>query len=73
MHRADEDTTWFGVARDDQNPVLQDYGRYTAIMTGNLSKEVGERFPQLVTFIGQTGTNLLFIEAKCLLHSLTQA
>jgi hypothetical protein len=73
MHRADEDTTWFGVGHDGQSPVLQDYGRYTAIMTGNLSKEVGERFPQLVTFIGQIGTNLLFIEVKRLLHSLTQA
>lgn len=56
LHKADDDTTWFGVTTDKQNnPVFQDYGRYTTIMAGSLSKGVGERFPQLISFIGQTG------------------
>jgi hypothetical protein len=56
LHKEDEDTTWFGVVRDTKNnPIFQDYGRYTAIMAGSLSTQWGERFPQLVSFIGQTG------------------
>jgi hypothetical protein len=55
-HRNDEDTTWFGIARDSANlPIFQDYGRYAAIMTESQTPEVNVRYPQLVSFIGQTG------------------
>jgi hypothetical protein len=55
-HRSDEDTTWFGIARDSANlPIFQDYGRYAAIMTESQTPEVNVRYPQLVSFIGQTG------------------
>jgi hypothetical protein len=58
MHRVDEDTTWFGVTRPRDNQEIaffQDYGRYAAVMAETLSSRRGERFPQLVSFIGQTG------------------
>lgn len=56
LHVDDEDTTWFGLARDNQNrPIFQDYGRYSAIMTDSNSGEYKFRYPQLVSFIGQTG------------------
>ncbi|KAF2134377.1 hypothetical protein P153DRAFT_402048 [Dothidotthia symphoricarpi CBS 119687] len=56
LHVEDEDTTWFGLARDNQNrPIFQDYGRYSAIMADSNSGEYKLRYPQLVSFIGQTG------------------
>jgi hypothetical protein len=56
LHRNDEDTTWFGIARDSANlPIFQDYGRYATIMAESQSPEVNVRYPQLVSFIGQTG------------------
>ena len=56
LHIDDEDTTWFGLARDNQNrPVFQDYGRYSAIMADSSGGEHKHRYPQLVSFIGQTG------------------
>ncbi|KAI9690171.1 MAG: hypothetical protein M1822_009132 [Bathelium mastoideum] len=55
MHMEDEDTTWFGVAKDTANvPVLQDYGRYATLMANSATGE-RVRYPQLVSFIGQTG------------------
>ncbi|KAF1847324.1 uncharacterized protein K460DRAFT_278260 [Cucurbitaria berberidis CBS 394.84] len=56
LHREDEDTTWFGLARDkDNKAILQDYGRYTAIMAESYTGDYQSRYPQLVSFIGQTG------------------
>lgn len=56
LHVEDEDTTWFGLARDNQNrPLFQDYGRYSAIMADSNSGDYKFRYPQLVSFIGQTG------------------
>ena len=56
LHIEDEDTTWFGLGRNNQNfTVFQDYGRYAAIMTDSSSDEHKHRYPQLVSFIGQTG------------------
>ncbi|KAI4668760.1 uncharacterized protein J4E78_002588 [Alternaria triticimaculans] len=56
LHIEDEDTTWFGMVRNSQNsPAFQDYGRYSAIMADSNSGEYKYRFPQLVSFIGQTG------------------
>jgi energy-coupling factor transporter ATP-binding protein EcfA2 len=56
LHTEDEDTTWFGMVRNSQNsPAFQDYGRYSAIMADSNSGEFKFRYPQLVSFIGQTG------------------
>jgi energy-coupling factor transporter ATP-binding protein EcfA2 len=56
LHAEDEDTTWFGVVRNNQNsPAFQDYGRYSAIMADSNSGEFKSRYPHLVSFIGQTG------------------
>jgi energy-coupling factor transporter ATP-binding protein EcfA2 len=56
LHIEDEDTTWFGLGRDNPSrPVFQDYGRYSAIMADSNSGEYKFRYPQLVSFIGQTG------------------
>lgn len=52
----DDDTTWFGVVRHaSHQPVFQDYGRFAALMSENQSDEAEDRYPQLVSFIGQTG------------------
>ncbi|KAI1161870.1 FabD/lysophospholipase-like protein [Nemania serpens] len=52
----DDDTTWFGVARDSSNQaIFQDHGRFTTLMTESHMPELGNRYPQLVSFIGQTG------------------
>lgn len=59
LHRNDEDTTWFGIARDSSNlPIFQDYERYATIMAHSRTSEVNVRYPQLVSFIGQTGLYL---------------
>lgn len=56
LHIDDEDTTWFGIARDDNNqPIFQDYGRYATIMTDSTTGNYKLRYPQLISFIGQTG------------------
>ncbi|KAF2012508.1 hypothetical protein BU24DRAFT_442957 [Aaosphaeria arxii CBS 175.79] len=56
LHVEDEDTTWFGLSRDQQNrPMLKDYGRYSTIMADSNTGEFKHRYPQLVSFIGQTG------------------
>lgn len=59
-HQADEDTTWFGVGRDGSNqPVLQDYGRFATLLSEGQTQESGERYPSLVSFIGQTGKHIV--------------
>jgi hypothetical protein len=56
LHRDDEDTTWFGIGRDMSDaPVFEDYGRYAALMAGSLTAKFSVRYPQLISFIGQTG------------------
>jgi len=60
LHKNDEDTTWFGIARDEANmPIFQDYGRYAAILAESVKRR--NRYPQLVSFIGQTGMFLFSI------------
>ncbi|KAI0552170.1 hypothetical protein F4679DRAFT_571841 [Xylaria curta] len=52
----DQDTTWFGYGRDAPNvPQLYDYGRFSAILAETRTEEAGERYPQLASFIGETG------------------
>jgi energy-coupling factor transporter ATP-binding protein EcfA2 len=56
MHIEDEDATWFGIGRDGANrPIFQDYGRYATLMANSATGEHAARYPQLVSFIGQTG------------------
>ncbi|PQE03570.1 patatin-like serine protein [Rutstroemia sp. NJR-2017a BVV2] len=56
QQKSDEDTTWFGIARDSANmPMFQDYGRYAKIMAQSRTSGIKVRYPQLVSFIGQTG------------------
>jgi len=53
----DDETTWFGVGRDASNqPVFQDFGRFATLLSEGQTHDTGSsRYPQLVSFIGQTG------------------
>lgn len=56
LHRRDEDTTWFGIGRNaDGAATFEDYERYATLMNDSSSFDHPERYPQLVSFIGQTG------------------
>jgi hypothetical protein len=56
LHVDDDDTTWFGVGRDNNGrSIFEDYGRYATIMADSNTGEHKLRYPQLVSFIGQTG------------------
>ena len=58
LHKDDEDTTWFGIGRDQaDDPVFADYGRYATLMAESLSEAHKLRYPQLVSFVGQTGNS----------------
>jgi len=77
MHKNDEETTWFGVTRDDTAfHSFRDYGRYAEIMIETLdfsphrsspwAPDVRDhRFPSLVPFVGQTGERRLGISVSC--------
>ncbi|KAE8444662.1 hypothetical protein EG329_014318 [Mollisiaceae sp. DMI_Dod_QoI] len=62
LHQQDETTKWFGVSRSEQiNPVtgkcaaiFRDYGRYATLMAETRPSNGTARYPQLVSFIGQT-------------------
>ena len=56
LHKADEDTKWFGVTRDSTGrPNFEDYGRYATLMASISPREgLGSRYPQTVSFIGVT-------------------
>ncbi|KAF2650662.1 hypothetical protein K491DRAFT_697115 [Lophiostoma macrostomum CBS 122681] len=56
LHVDDDDTTWFGVGRDNNgHSIFEDYGRYATMMADSNTGEHKSRYPQLVSFIGQTG------------------
>lgn len=58
LHKEDEDTTWFGIGRNRaDDPIFEDYGRYATLMAESLSATPILRYPQLVSFVGQTGTS----------------
>ncbi|KAI0005731.1 FabD/lysophospholipase-like protein [Xylariaceae sp. FL0662B] len=69
----DQDTTWFGFGRDASgHPVFHDYGRFAAIMSETLTDGTVERYPQLATFIGETGAGKsTLIKLLIELHDLT--
>jgi hypothetical protein len=62
---ADDETTWFGVARGPSGDVIQDHGRFATLMTESHGFYQGERYPQLVSFVGQTGINSLPYSTHC--------
>lgn len=69
LHTADIDTTWFGVAREENElPLFRDYGRYANLIAENkdmrleasttssaTSDHSETLYPSLVSFVGQTG------------------
>ena len=75
LHQKDEDTTWFGISREDNLPLFQDYGRYANLMLGSSHNGTGgrdTRCPSLVSFVGQTGESspiALFDKMGLTLHN----
>ena len=58
LHLQDSETTWLSYVRPPlQEPELQEYPRYKKLMQDSFTSEWTERWPQLVSFIGQTGKN----------------
>ena len=68
LHSDDIDTTWFGVMREGELPMFQDYGRYADLVAGvkdlrlgsvsalSVSSDLSEAlYPSLVSFVGETG------------------
>lgn len=56
LHRKDENTTWFGVAKNEmEDIVFQDCGRYASLMASCSSRRRDPQYPGLVSFVGQTG------------------
>lgn len=56
LHEADDTTIWFGIDRNYADvPTFQDYRRYTTLMLEHKSAKQEIRYPQLVSFVGQTG------------------
>lgn len=56
LHQADDTTIWFGIDRNSADvPIFQHYRRYTTLMLEHMSTTNGSRYPQLVSFVGQTG------------------
>ncbi|OQV08405.1 hypothetical protein CLAIMM_12685 [Cladophialophora immunda] len=54
-HVEDEETTWFGLDREDtDDSILAEYGRYATIMLETAQLAGQQRFPQLVSFMGVT-------------------
>ena len=59
LHKDDEESTWFGIGRNgDEEPIFEDYGRFATLMAESLPNAPTTRYPQLVSFIGQTGTSI---------------
>ncbi|WPG99958.1 calcium-independent phospholipase a2-gamma [Acrodontium crateriforme] len=56
MHDEDAQTKWFGISRDlTGRPSFEDYGRYATLMSSiSPFESLGNRYPQLVSFIGVT-------------------
>ncbi|KAL8762431.1 MAG: hypothetical protein Q9184_001559 [Pyrenodesmia sp. 2 TL-2023] len=56
LHQEDESTTWFGIEKGlNGPPVFQDHGRFAALMADTKQPNGGMRYPQLVSFVGETG------------------
>jgi hypothetical protein len=59
LHKKDTNTTWLGVEKrsSSREPFLHHSSRLTDIMRESQTGEHSERFPHLVSFVGQTGNN----------------
>ncbi|KAK6850624.1 hypothetical protein PG987_000258 [Apiospora arundinis] len=71
----DDDTTWFGIERDSANvATFQDYGRFATLMSESKTPGLndGDRYPQLVSFIGQTGAGKSTIIKMLINHRVSQ-
>lgn len=56
LHRSDENTTWFGVGKNEMEELIfEDCGRYAHIMADCPSGRRSSQYPALVSFVGQTG------------------
>jgi energy-coupling factor transporter ATP-binding protein EcfA2 len=58
LHRADDDTTWFGVlpdATDSGQRLLHDFGRYEEFLSQSSFSPKSGQFPSLISFVGPTG------------------
>ena len=56
LHMDDSDTIWLRYTRMlRQDPEVHEYGRYKKLIQDSFTSEWRERWPQLVSFIGQTG------------------
>ena len=61
LHQEDESTIWFGIEKDLNGPPLfLDHGRFAALMADTKQPNGGMRYPQLVSFVGETGEQCLF-------------
>ncbi|KAF5003652.1 hypothetical protein FDECE_9823 [Fusarium decemcellulare] len=54
-HRRDVNTTWFGVIKEANQSYLHYSNRLVDILRDSQMGQHSERFPQLVSFVGQTG------------------
>jgi energy-coupling factor transporter ATP-binding protein EcfA2 len=58
LHKADDDTTWFGVlpdATDTGQRLFHDFGRYEEFLSQSLFSPKSGQFPSLISFVGPTG------------------
>ncbi|KAL9572020.1 hypothetical protein ACKAV7_003852 [Fusarium commune] len=55
-HGGDINTTWFGVINEADQPFLHYSNRIVDILQESQVGDYSERFPHLVSFVGQTGT-----------------
>ena len=58
LHRADDDTTWFGVlpnAADTSQRLFHDFGRYEEFLSQSMFSPKSGQFPSLISFVGPTG------------------
>ncbi|CAM1500480.1 Fc.00g096420.m01.CDS01 [Cosmosporella sp. VM-42] len=54
-HESGVNTTWFGVSKEGDQSFLHYSERFNDIMCTTVNGDYTERFPQLVSFVGQTG------------------
>ena len=61
LHQEDESTCWFGIEKDpNETPIFHDHGRFASVMADTKQPNTGMRYPQLVSFVGETGEQCLF-------------
>ncbi|KAL3429839.1 hypothetical protein BDV09DRAFT_202723 [Aspergillus tetrazonus] len=78
MHLKDENSSWFGTMRDDDDDmVFHDHGRFADLMAEMSARKRQVRYPGLVSFVGQTGAGKstvvkLLIELQSISHPETR-